>query len=864
MKKLLLFLTIVCFTTSVFSQLDITIQHQICQNSPDASFSFPIADWKSGYSYVEVLENGNLGPVLYLTEGQTSGTLEALNLLPGAYKIMEISFAEDTTYEDVIINPAPPAVQVDFIKHPCFSNNDGAIEVSFIAPYSGSFSWTDAAGTTSLGSTNEISGLSDDSYILNASYLTTNGYECSFDTTFTLTETEEIQVTESYHQNATCPGSNDGSIAVDAVGGTTPYTYLWSNGATTDSIYNLSGGTAMPGDYGEYGLTVTDVNNCKGYFWKMIDQPFAPYITLNTQESSCGNNDGNAKVESIDQLSEDALYNSYSFLWSTGDTTYQVNNLSAGTYSVNITDKNTTCVYTKYITIDDIGITDLNPSITEASCSTCNDGQISLDVAGGQEPYQYLWESGETSNTNTELFPGSYSVTVTDANGCIKTECIGATSMMPLMATVNPTNATCGDSDGSASVYAYGGSGTGTYSYAWNTNPTQTTYTANNLSSGLYECTVTDASGHSIVVSVAVGDNGGSGSLDYTVESSVCGESSINVTYTGGSGSETYLWSTGESTQDISELNEGTYSLLVTDGACKLARNIYVYSEAPRIQPICMVSVGTIDNEEENHNLVIWERSQLENIDHYNIYREGCSGDGTLLGSVGADEITVFEDLTAIPSLRSYSYYITAVDPCGKESEKSPVHKTMHLELNTDVQNSEVQLIWDDYIGFDNPTFSIYRKGNNEQDYNLLATVNNTQYSYTPTAEEDTIYYAIVVTKDVPCNAWNGNNKANGGPYYQSISNLEDDGKIHTSVNNILGEKNVEVYPNPTQDVLNIQSKSDILSIRIYNTSGQQVRHYQNINLNKVHINANMFNKGVYIFDIQTKDRLVKQQIVIQ
>ncbi len=857
MKKFLLFLTFCSLATVVFSQqIQGTVQNQHCWNANDGSILVSV-EGTFGITYSITCSGPNYSNSTNATSGQS---INFTDLAPGAYTVVASSFGMQGPTQNFVIDPAIIPMVVDSIVNlSCFGGNDGSIGISLNNLEYNNFqvSWEAINHPDYLSSNSIISYLPKDSFRLTIAY-NSESYNCHFDTIFSLTEPEEIIASEAFIQNATCAGANDGSLSIDIAGGTPPYTYLWSNGSTSDSIYNLSGQAGPE----TYQVTVTDGNGCLQYWERTIVQNLVPDIVINTQASSCGGGDGSAIVDNVDLLSGNDLYNAYSFLWSTGDTTYVINNLSAGTYSVNITDNNTTCVYTRYVTVNDSEPINLNPTIIEPSCESCNDGHITLNVEGGQSPYEFLWEGGNTTNTNNELFPGSYSVTATDANGCVKTECIGIANEQKLTATVSFTNATCGSNDGTATVTVSGGSEN--YAYVWNTSSIQTSATAINLTSGFYECVVTDNElNQSITVTLAVGDNGGTDSLSYEINESICGESSIDIIFEGSDGSESYLWSTGDTTQDLSGLNPGLYALLVTNGNCKLAKNISVHSQKPQVQPICMVSVDSLENE-ATHNLVIWERTQFENVDHYNIYRDNCAGSPSLLGSVDANQITVFEDIISIPSLKSYAYRITAVSPCGVESEMSPVHKTIHLELNTNPENNQIQLIWDDYVGFENPTFSIYKKEIDETAYSLLATVNNTQYSYVSTSQEDTAYYAIIVTKEDSCNAWNGNNKANGGPYYQSISNLEDDGKIHTSVNNIPELTGIKVYPNPTQSILNIQSESDILSIRIYNTSGQQVRHYQNINLNRVSINADFFNKGVYVFEIQTRNATTKKQVIIK
>jgi hypothetical protein len=344
-----------------------------------------------------------------------------------------------------------------------------------------------------------------------------------------------------------------------------------------------------------------------------------------------------------------------------------------------------------------------------------------------------------------------------------------------------------------------------------------------------------------------------------------CGQSNgfINVTTSGGTGTLSYLWSNGETTQDLANLPAGTYGLLVTDetmpAACHSSFKVTVGSSTPMVQPICMVTVDSATD----HNLVVWENVQATGVDHYNVYRQGCDGGFSLIGSVGAGAITVFEDITSLPFVRSYGYKISAVDACGNESERSPMHKTIHLGINLDEEADTAQLIWDDYMGYPNPIFKIYKKTIN-LDWSLLFEVAGTQFSYTDLQFNDTtISYAIIVEKPgEPCDAWNGNNKASGGPYYHSSSNLEDEGIVnHTLVNEIEGE--VSIYPNPTSNVLNIESLELISTIKLYDISGKLVNSYNSINMKKLRLNVDNYESGIYILEVQGVD-LTRKRIVIE
>ena len=128
----------------------------------------------------------------------------------------------------------------------------------------------------------------------------------------------------------------------------------------------------------------------------------------------------------------------------------------------------------------------------DALCNGSSDGSATVSSAGGTAPYTYLWDDGQTTAMAGALSAGSYTVTVTDANGCTETQNVTVLEPTVLSSTVSSMNALCnGSSDGSATVSSAGG--TAPYTYLWDDG--QTTAMAGSLAAGNYTVTVTDANG---------------------------------------------------------------------------------------------------------------------------------------------------------------------------------------------------------------------------------------------------------------------------------------------------------------------------------------------------------------------------------
>ncbi|WP_174514441.1 SprB repeat-containing protein, partial [Chryseobacterium aquaticum] len=181
-------------------------------------------------------------------------------------------------------------------------------------------------------------------------------------------------------------------------------------------------------------------------------------------------------------------------------------------------------------------------------------------------PYTFNWGGGITTEDRTGLSAGTYTVTITDANGCTGTVNATVTQPTALSATISQTNVSCnGGSNGSASITVSGG--TAPYTYSW--SPTGGTgATATGLSAGTYTVTVTDANSCSTTRTVTITQPATSVSGTTVVTNVSCNGSSngaINLTATGGTAPYTFNWGGGITTEDRTGLSAGTYTVTITD-----------------------------------------------------------------------------------------------------------------------------------------------------------------------------------------------------------------------------------------------------------------------------------------------------------
>jgi len=217
-------------------------------------------------------------------------------------------------------------------------------------------------------------------------------------------------------------------------------------------------------------------------------------------------------------------------------------------------------------------------------------------------------------------------------------------------------------------------------------------------------------------------------------------------------------------------VNEGFYNCKVYNSCGSVTTSTIPLYIAPHI---CMVTVDPVTGS----NLVIWEKQSIAPIMEYKIYREGrAAGIYDRMGTIPYDDLSVFVDTTADPTIQAYLYKITGVDTAGNETDLdlcSP-HKTIHLLVSTNPELKTTQLEWDRYYGFEYQTYIIYRSptGTGFTPIHYLASTLN---SWTdPSPLPDIGYYRLAAEKPDPCYPSGGTKKADAGPYSHSMSNIED------------------------------------------------------------------------------------------
>ncbi|MEO7082029.1 MAG: choice-of-anchor L domain-containing protein, partial [Flavobacteriales bacterium] len=529
---------------------------------------------------IDVSVTGGTQAYVYFWQDGAGGTFhmeDPTGLSAGTYRLSVVDGHACLT-DTVITLIAPDMITATATVQSaiCHGASNGAIDLTphgGLAPYA--YQWSGPGGFSA--NTQDLNMIAAGVYTV----VITDANGCSINQPFDVTEpgTFTFDATAS---SATCSASSTGSIQMEVSGGTAPYQYAWSgpNGftATTASISNLPAGA--------YHLILTDDNGCSALYSGHITAP-SPLTVFSISHKNHGGYDITCAGSSDGAITTTYTGGTppYTFAWSgpggfTANTP-DLSGLAAGTYTLILTDANG-C--TRTITTTLVGPPVLTATAvpggfaggTGTSCNGASDGSIILTPAGGVPPYAVTWSGpgGFTSNgwQITGLAPGTYTVALTDGNGCSTTASATLIAPAPISLSTSSTNVTCnGGANGTTNLSVSGGSGT--YTYQW-TGPgvfTASTQDLTSISAGTYDVTVTDANGCTANTSVTITQPPAiqASAIITTTACQGVNTGAVDLTVIGGAGGYSFLW-TGfpafsATTEDISNLFAGVYTVGITD-----------------------------------------------------------------------------------------------------------------------------------------------------------------------------------------------------------------------------------------------------------------------------------------------------------
>lgn len=768
---------------------------------------------------------GGTTPYSYLWS--TGDTLSELNNLQGAinYFLTVTDSVNCKTISSVFLDE-PQLLNIQYTVVDEFFGNDGSINLNVSGgtqPYT--YSWNNGKTTPIIDS------LTSDNYTITV----TDSKNCTAIDTIFVKASPCSLIISSQTENVKCYNQNTGSINITVSNGIAPFSYFWNNNSISEDLYNLTAGS--------YSATVSDSIGCTTLDNFTISQPSQLAINISTISTECDSSNGIAVVIASGGTVP------YSYYWSTGDSISIIQNLSANSYVLTVTDANQ-CEQSTIAYVNNDGSLSLSiQNVTNISCYNGTDGAIDITIVGGSSPFIYEWSNGASTQDISGIPAGTYEIAVTDSNGCVVAANIEVTQPEELISNITITNASCGNSDGSATISATGG--ISPYTFLWST--TDSTSMISGLLAGVYSIVVSDANGCMQMSNVAISNDNGPIVSSAIISEASCSSAngSINITISGGSFPLLYNWSDGSYNEDLSLAQSGDYNLTITDSnGCKTVDNYTVPPMLPIENPLCIVLVDSILNK----NKIVWEKIQTSGISHYNLYKETtATGLYQLLTTVPYNDLSEYIDPYANPVIRPWRYRISAVDSCGNESEYSEAHKTLHLTVNLGI-NQTVNLIWDKYEGFPYYSYYVYRHIDTGG-WQILDTLPSTVWTYVDNpGTSGKFTYVVTVAKSDSCFS-TSIDKALGGPYSHSISNL-DETSIPIAIAKIWAEPSfgIFIYPNPANDKINLEFDNEnnkVYILKILNVTGQEVLLQDEIKTDKIIIDTKNLKHGYYILELK-------------
>lgn len=495
---------------------------------------------------------GGTEPYTYLwNDPQTQNTATATNLPAGTW-IVELTDAHGCMAMDsaVVGQPNPFAASITVDQNvSCNGLADGQATVTANGNNL-TYSWN----TTPVQTTATASNLPAGTWNVTVA----SSQTCDTTLSVVITEPTPLTVIAVESQSVSCNGGSDGVGLATGLGGTSPYDYQWddANLQTTASASGLAAGT--------YNVIVTDANQCTVDTSITINEPLPINIAVQIDSASC-NGGSDAQIEGLVSGGTPG----YTYVWSPGSVSGNpLTGIPAGTYSVQVTDANNCVEEFQNILVPEP--TAMVLSLVQqqnVSCNGANDGQAEISATGGIPNYTYVWDDPTNQSTALAggLAPGTYSVTVTDANGCTEVwQNVNITEPDQLVVTIDATTPiTCDYSeDGMAEASVTGG--TLPYGYLWDDPGAQTSSTAIGLGDGDFTLTVTDGNGCTAQAVATIDPPVNPLTADFSA-TPLTGDQPLEVTVTNNSvGATTYEWTFGDG-NTITTYDTSAFQFLYAD-----------------------------------------------------------------------------------------------------------------------------------------------------------------------------------------------------------------------------------------------------------------------------------------------------------
>lgn len=737
--------------------------------------------------------------------------------------------------------PAKPGMQVSF-------------DASASSDFGGSitdYNWNFGDGTTANGIT------------VSKIYSSANNYNVSLTVTDdegnTSTKTQNVEIVDCIP-----PANTD--IVID---------YGDAGYSETGSWYSSTSTPGYLGDNYRHDNN-TSKGNCKAVFTPQIETSgtYEVFIRHTTHENRASNVPvtvsayNETKTTSVNQRENNGTWVSLGFyIFAEGNTGYvEVSN--AGTDGYVIADG----VKFVFRACENINV-EVSADFTPATASVCQGGNVSYtNLSQNATSYAWTFEGGTPTTstldnpTVTYATAGSFDVSLvaTDGNQTDTKALTDIITVNPLAGQPNTPQGNTTACNNAVDTYTTSGAANAT-SYTWVVTPeTAATITGNGASINVdWNDAFTGTATIAVKASNNCGDSQLSDALTVNVsglpiagfeasETTVLINESIVLNNTS-ENADSYNWTltgatpaqTSETSPTISYASAGTYSIVLEaiNGCGSItqekANYITVIDEITNVEvpSICMVTVDS----QTGKNVILWDKQATTNIASYNIYRETFIQDEyVLIGNVPYSNDGKFEDSDSDPTVKANRYKIAAIDLLDNETALSDTHKTIHLTINQGV-GSAINLIWDEYSGFDYSSYKIYR-GTSANDLTLLVQLQNSLTTYTDVnPPAGAVYYAVEAVNPNTCSS------ALKAGYKTAKSNIAN--TVTTSISDY-DQNRFNLYPNPVRNKLFINYNPDLKGVaEIVNSQGQIIRMID-LQGGKTEIEVSDLANGMYMLRI--------------
>lgn len=602
---------------------------------------------------------GGLSPYTYVwSDGQTTQT--ALNLNGGNYLVtVSDALGCEAQGQIQVVSPGTLSLTVSQDSVTCFGGSDGSVDVQITggtSPYQ--IEWN----TNPTQTTATATGLPAGNYVV----IVTDAQSCTASSQIDVLHPAAF-VINATTDSTNCFGTTDGEIHTQISGGTAPLTITWNNGFHTGDLSNLISGS--------YTISLTDAHACAFDSTIVVYQPDSMSFVLTQDSVTCNSgSDGQLHVSVAGGTAP------YSYQWNTVPVQNQAtaSNLIAGNYELTVTDANG-CPKTEQSTVYQPDLLHLSFNVQDVTCYGGSDGQIAATASGGTLAYSFEWSNGTQTAANPNIASGQYQLTLTDGNGCSKTDSVQV-QQAPIITSQTFFYADVCAANPNSYAWVEANGGTGDLNFEWNTTPTQTNDTATGLSAGNYQVSITDQNNCQQVAYVSIPNLFGQAQAQiqqqqnvscYAAQDGVL-EVVLNNSYT----PFTYQWSHDANLHQATadSLSPGTYSVTITDN-----RNCFDTISLQITQPTALEVSILIQNDSicqgQNNGAAL--ASGSGGTSPYTLYWYRQDGSSNHFLGLGFD---------AYQSFQSGEYYIKSIDQNGcVDSSLFSIQQAPAITLNDTV-----------------------------------------------------------------------------------------------------------------------------------------------------------------------------------